>query len=245
MLIKAKLASSVQLIKINANLAIMNIFDIIGPVMIGPSSSHTAGAVRMGNLTRELLQDGSTPAAVSILMHGSFARTAKGHGTDRAIIAGLLGYRPDDDRITGSFEAAEKAGMKFSFTEADLGKVHPNTAQIIATDKQDKKLNLQFSSVGGGKIILNEIDGVKVRYEGKYPTLIVFNEDVPGVVVSVGRIIADEEINIVEMRVYNDENKSNNAVMIINMNKRVSADFIEKCKSVPEIKKIIYLDKLY
>ncbi len=220
----------------------MNIFDIIGPVMIGPSSSHTAGAARMGNLARNLLDD--EVAAAEIHLHGSFALTAEGHGTDRAIIGGLLGFLPDDERIAASFEEARKARLDYRFMERDLGNVHPNTAQIIVSGRKGNSMNLQLSSIGGGRIILNEVDNVAVRYEGKFPTLIVFNDNVPGVVVSVSRVIADAGINIVEMRVYSsgDEEK---AVMVINMNRVLGPDYIEKCKSIRAIKKTVYLDRLY
>ncbi len=220
----------------------MDIFDVIGPVMIGPSSSHTAGAVRMGNLVRKLLGDDVSDA--EIYLHGSFALTARGHGTDRAIVGGLIGLSPEDGKIVKSFELASESGLSFRFIPFDLGEVHPNTAMIKGRGKRGGEIKLQLSSVGGGKIVLSEIDGVKVRFEGKYPTLIVFNDDVPGVVVSVSTLIAEEGINIVEMRVYNsDDNKS--AVMIINMNKPVDDEFILKCRSVREIRKIIYIDKLY
>jgi len=221
----------------------MDIFDIIGPVMIGPSSSHTAGAVRMGNLAAELLDDEISSAV--IYLHGSFALTAKGHGTERAIAGGLLGFSPDDERIRESLEYASDAGVDCRFIETNLGSsVHPNTAQIIATGKNSSRINLQFSSIGGGRIILNEIDSVKVRYEGRYPTLIIFNKNVPGVVVSVSGIIAEAGINIAQMRVYGQE-ESDNAVMIINMNKSVDRNFTGRFKSLPEINKVIYLDRLY
>lgn len=220
----------------------MDIFDVIGPVMIGPSSSHTAGAVRMGNLALNLLEE--QVADASVYLHGSFAKTAKGHGTDRAIVGGLLGFLPDDERISRSFEEASRAGLFYRFIETDLGEVHPNSAQIIVKGKTGKTMNMQLSSVGGGKIVLNEVDGVNVRYEGKYPTVIVFNDNVPGVVVSVSRIIAEAGINIVEMRVYSSYG-SGKAVMVINMNTQLKEQYLEKCRNIAEIKKVIYLDRLY
>ncbi len=220
----------------------MEIFDILGPVMIGPSSSHTAGAVRMGNLASNLLNDRIVSA--EIVLHGSFAMTAKGHGTDRAIIGGLLGFAPDDERIRDSFIHAEKRGLVYKFEASDLGSVHPNTALIRASGEKGRSIAVLLSSIGGGKIILSEIDGVMVRFEGKYPTLVIFNEDVPGVVVSVSSLIANQKINIVEMRVYQSED-NRNSVMIVNLDKPVDDNFLQNCRSVPEIEKIIYLDRLY
>lgn len=148
----------------------MNLFDILGPVMVGPSSSHTAGAVRIGYVARHLLKD--EPCEVKIGLYGSFAKTGKGHGTDRALIAGILDMHPDDMRIPESFELAEKAGMKFEFYTFDMRNAHPNTALIDITGKNGRKLSVQASSLGGGRIMVNRLDGIDVNFSAEKPTLI-------------------------------------------------------------------------
>ena len=131
----------------------MNLCDILGPVMVGPSSSHTAGAVRIGYISEKLLQDHVRKA--EILLHGSFATTGIGHGTDKALVAGLLGMRPDDIRIPTSFELAKKNGMEFSFSTVTLKDAHPNTAVLRLTGQHGRKIEVQAASIGGGRILQN------------------------------------------------------------------------------------------
>ena len=136
----------------------MDIFDILGPVMVGPSSSHTAGAARIGKMARTLL--GGEPIEARIHLHGSFAETGSGHGTDRALVAGLLGMNPDDMRIPFAFQEAEKAGLHFTVDKIDLRDAHPNTAVIEVRDAHGKQLELQAASIGGGRIVVNKLDGI-------------------------------------------------------------------------------------
>ena len=156
----------------------MNIFDVIGPVMVGPSSSHTAGAVRIGFVARQLL--GEEVREAKILLYGSFLATGKGHGTDKALVAGLLGMKPDDYRIPSSIDIAEDKGMKLSFGEAVLKEAHPNTAQLYLKGVSGKTLELIGQSLGGGRINIAEIDGIETNFSGENPTLIVHNLDQPG-----------------------------------------------------------------
>ena len=142
----------------------MNLFDILGPIMVGPSSSHTAGAVRIGNVGMKLL--GDVPKKASIYLHGSFADTGKGHGTDLAIIAGLLGMEPDDMRIPHSMEIAKEKGLEFSFFEKQIREAHPNTAYLQLEHANGKRLDLQACSLGGGRILINEIDGLRANFHG-------------------------------------------------------------------------------
>ena len=141
----------------------MNLFDVMGPVMVGPSSSHTAGAVRIGRIARRLLAEG-TPEAAEIALSGSFAATGRGHGTDRALVAGLLGMKPDDERIPDSFAIAREAGMAFSFEETTLPGEHPNTARLHLTGKSGKGISVTASSLGGGRIEVVEIIGLRVSF---------------------------------------------------------------------------------
>ena len=149
----------------------LDIFDILGPVMVGPSRSHTAGAVRIGRMARTLL-DGE-PVRAKIGLYGSFAETGQGHGTDKALVAGLLGLKPDDMKIPNSFDLAKQRGLKFSFEEARLRDAHPNTA-VLAVERADgKTLTLQAASTGGGRIRVDKLNGVEVSFTGMFNTLVI------------------------------------------------------------------------
>ena len=177
----------------------INIFDMMGPVMVGPSSSHTAGAARIGNMGRTLL--GEEVARADIGLYGSFAETGFGHGTDRALLAGLLGMKPDDLRIPNAYEEANRAGMAYSFRTVELRDAHPNTALLELTGKSGKKLTLQASSIGGGAIVVNKIDGIDVNFTGDFNTLIVRNQDESGSVAAITSILSQVHINVANMSV--------------------------------------------
>ena len=156
----------------------MNIMDIIGPVMVGPSSSHTAGAVKIGQISRKLLAEPVQQA--EICFHGSFLATGKGHGTDRALVAGLLGLAVDDENIPNSFAIAAERNLTFSIHGIDLGDAHPNTVKMKLTGESGRTLEIVAASIGGGQIRICEIDGLTANFCGEYPTLIVHNPDQPG-----------------------------------------------------------------
>lgn len=209
------------------------IFDIIGPIMIGPSSSHTAGAVRLGLMARNIF--GAQPYKVEILLHGSFASTGKGHGTDRALVAGLLGWMPDDIRLSQSLKIATELGMQVEFFSADLGKVHPNTA-LLRLEKEKNKLEIAGSSTGGGKILITKINDFQVEFSGSYPALIVPHADRPGVVASATSIVAEHKINISAMRV-SRQSKGARAMLIIEMDQLPPAEIVSEilgCQSVEQ-----------
>ena len=168
----------------------MDIFDILGPVMVGPSSSHTAGAVRIGSMARTLL--GTAPKKAAIHLYGSFADTGLGHGTDRALVAGLLGMKPDDLRIPYAFEAAKKQDLHYTIDTIELRDAHPNTAVIEVWDKNDKYLEMQASSLGGGRIMVDKLDGISVNFTGEYNTLVVRNQDESGTVAADWRSSGSE-----------------------------------------------------
>ena len=197
----------------------MNLFDILGPVMVGPSSSHTAGAARIGLTARRLLGEG-TPRKATITLYGSFAATGRGHGTDRALIAGLLGYRPDDERISDSFRWAQGHGMEFSFDYSKLAAEHPNTARVELVSKSGKTISVEACSLGGGRIMIVELNGLRVQFSGDMPTLIVQNMDQPGVVGTVAGTLAAEDVNIATLQVYRDY-PGGKAVMIIETDKAI------------------------
>lgn len=187
----------------------MDIFDLIGPVMVGPSSSHTAGAVRIGYVARKLL--GEEPKSARITLHGSFAATGRGHGTDKAIVAGLLGMHPDDERIPRSFELAWEQGLDFSF---ELRAAHPNTARLDLTGESGKRLSMTGASVGGGRIEVRELDGIALSFSAEKPTLIIRNEDQPGSISIVSAVLANLGINIATFHV-NRSSRGGQAIMVI------------------------------
>ena len=214
----------------------MNLFDILGPVMVGPSSSHTAGAVRIGRIARRLLGE-DTPERAEIGLSGSFAATGHGHGTDRAIVAGLLGMQPSDERIAVSFDIARQEGMDFSFSRATLPGEHPNTARIALTGRSGKTLTIVASSLGGGRIMVVEMNGLRANFSGDLPTLIVQNRDQPGHVSEVTSMLAHKGVNIATMQLYRDY-PGGNAVMIIETDKAVppeGIDWLERSEGITRV----------
>lgn len=178
-------------------------FDIIGPAMIGPSSSHTAGAARLAKVAKIIA--GENIIGVKFLLHGSFAKTYKGHGTDRALVAGILGMDPWDERLRDSLKMAEEMGLAYEFLEADLGDVHPNTVKFIMTKNNNAVIEVVGSSIGGGNIIITQLNGEPLEFTGEYPTLIIKHEDVPGMVSSVTSLMYKEGINIAFMKVFRSD----------------------------------------
>ena len=197
----------------------MDIFDLIGPVMVGPSSSHTVGAVRIGYVARKLL--GEKPKSARITLHGSFAATGRGHGTDKAIVAGLLGMHPDDERIPRSFELAWEQGLDFSFELRELRAVHPNTARLDLTGESGKRLSMTGASVGGGRIEVRGLDGIALSFSAEKPTLIIRNEDQPGSISIVSAVLANLGINIATFHV-NRSSRGGQAIMVIECDSPVS-----------------------
>jgi L-serine dehydratase len=188
-----------------------SIFDIVGPIMIGPSSSHTAGAVRLGRLARAVF--GGRPERAIITLHGSFASTGSGHGTDLALVAGLLGFCPDDERISRSPEIAKAEGLEISFRTADLGEVHPNTAEFELLSPENRMV-VRGSSLGGGDVEVTDIDGFEVSITGELPVLVVEHQDRPGEIAAVSGALAQSGINIAAMSV-SREKRGARALMLI------------------------------
>jgi len=218
----------------------MNLFDILGPVMVGPSSSHTAGAVRIGRIGRRLLGEG-TPVRARIELSGSFAATGQGHGTDRALIAGLLGMQPDDERIAVSYDIAKDKGMAFVFTRINLPGEHPNTARLTLDGKRGGHLVVTASSLGGGRIEVVEMNGLRAKFSGDLPTLIVQNEDKPGHVGEVATMLYRRGINLATMRLYRDF-PGGSAVMIIETDKSVPKDGLDELRSKEGILAVKFID---
>lgn len=204
------------------------VFDIIGPTMVGPSSSHTAGAVRIGLVARDLFNQ--LPKQADIYLYGSFMETYKGHGTDVALVGGLLGYDTDDDRIQTSLETAEEAGMKVNFIEMAEERSHPNTAIINMRDG-DKEISVEGVSIGGGKIEVVAINGFNIAISGNYPALLVFHKDTFGTIGLVANILGDSSINVGSMQVSRKE-KGDQALMTCELDDAVNDEIIEKIKNV-------------
>lgn len=204
------------------------VFDIIGPTMVGPSSSHTAGAVRIGLVAKDLFNQ--LPKQADIYIYGSFMETYKGHGTDVALVGGLLGYDTDDDRIQTSLETAEQMGMKVNFIEMAEERSHPNTAIINMRDA-DKEISVEGVSIGGGKIEVVAINGFNIAISGNYPALLVFHKDTFGTIGRVANILGDSSINVGSMQVSRKE-KGDQALMTCELDESVTDEIIDKIKNV-------------
>jgi L-serine dehydratase len=218
----------------------MNIFEIIGPVMVGPSSSHTAGAARIGYVARRLL--GEEVQKADIRLYGSFLATGYGHGTDRALVGGLMGMKPDDYRLPDSIELARENGLELSFGETVLKEAHPNTAQLFLTGVSGKTLEVIGESLGGGRINIAKIDGIETNFSGENPTLIVHNLDQPGHVSEVTSMLSHKSVNIATMQLYR-AGKGEKAVMVIECDQEVPQEGLDWLKRSEGILKVTYLGK--
>jgi L-serine dehydratase, iron-sulfur-dependent, beta subunit len=220
----------------------MNLFDIIGPIMVGPSSSHTAGAVRLGLLARKVL--GEQPVEANIDLYGSFAQTYKGHGTDLGLIAGLLGWSPDDERLPDSFTFAQQEGLKFTFNCQQTSEfIHPNTAHFQLTGASGFTCSVGGASVGGGSVIVNNIDGFPVELTGKFTTLLTVHEDKSGVVALVSGILTELCINIASMKVFRRQ-KGGLATMIIEIDQDIDSKIIPIIGSKSAIKSVRLINRV-
>lgn len=209
-----------------------SVFEIIGPVMIGPSSSHTAGAVRIGRFARAVLSE--PPVRATIFFYGSFARTYKGHGTDRAIVGGLLGMATDDSRIKAALDIAREKGLCIDIKTGDLPDVHPNTMEISLTGGSGVTIEIRGSSIGGGNILVSKINQFEVGITGRYPALLVEHIDKPGVVGLVTTELGKHSINIAEMRMARSQKGANN-FMVIETDQPILDTIMESVVKLPGI----------
>ena len=215
----------------------MNLFDIIGPVMVGPSSSHTAGAAKIGNVCHKLM--GEEIKKADIYLHGSFAKTGKGHGTDKALVAGLLGLDVDDIRIPESFTIAKEQGLEFAINTIDLGDVHPNSAKVVMQGVSGVVVTVVAASLGGGRIEVCQLDGVDVSFSGESPTLIVHNVDQPGYITEVTSLLGKQGINIATMQLHR-KNRGGEAVMVIECDDEVPVETRQELEKQEGIMKVSY-----
>lgn len=210
----------------------LNIFDIIGPVMIGPSSSHTAGACRIGYIARKILA--SEPVSAHIGLCGSFANTYKGHGTDRALVAGIMGMHPDDERLPNSLNLAKEGGLEVVFETISLPKRHPNTAVIKLTDSEGSVVDVEGASVGGGNILITRLNGMESVFDGHCDTLIIPHKDTHGVIATVAQALALHGVNIGNFRLTRPQ-KNDIAIMTIEVDGDIDDDVVKLLRKQPNI----------
>jgi L-serine dehydratase len=206
--------------------------------MIGPSSSHTAGAARLGKVARKI--GGKGIQEVMFILYGSFAQTYKGHGTDRALVAGVLGMDPDDEKLSKSMEIAMEEGLKYQFILSEDEVSHPNTVKIITTNGEGHRSEIVGASIGGGNILVTEINGLDIEFTGEYPTIIIRHMDKPGVVANVTHIMDEFEINIAFMKVFR-QRKGEDAFMIIEIDNDVPKEVLEGIRNLADEILHVYL----
>lgn len=214
----------------------MNVFDIIGPVMIGPSSSHTAGAVRLGRVAWKLLEERAVKAEIQL--SGSFAQTYRGHGTDKALVGGIMGMHTYDEKIRDSLELARQQGLEYSFQVCEIPGAHPNTARIILEGEHGARVEVVGASIGGGNILVTEINGMAVSFTGQHNTLLVLHYDKPGTIAAVTNFMAYSEVNIGNFRLTRPK-KGGEAVMTIEVDGDVSDSLINSLRILPNVINVV------
>jgi L-serine dehydratase len=219
----------------------VSLLDIIGPVMVGPSSSHTAGACRLGLLARCLV--GGTPERATIELHGSFARTGEGHGTDKAIVGGLMGFRPDDERLRTALEIMEREGLDYRFEKTSLGEdAHPNTVRITL-ERGGRRSVMTGASLGAGRVLVTEIDGYPVEISGNLHTIALVAGDVKGSVARIASLLADADLNIATLKLTRKE-RGGDAFMVIEVDERPGEEVRDAIRALPWVKWAFRLDKV-
>jgi L-serine dehydratase len=219
----------------------VSLLDIIGPVMVGPSSSHTAGACRIGLLARGLVS--GTPDRAVLQLHGSFARTGEGHGTDKALVAGLLGFRPDDERIRDALQIAEREGLDYRFEKTTIpDAIHPNTVRMTL-ERGDLNQTMTGSSLGAGRILVTEIDGYPVEVTGNFHTIVLVAEDRKGSIARITGVLAEHEINIATLRLTRKE-RGGDAFMVIECDESPAEGSSDEIRTLDWVRWVRRLDKV-
>lgn len=219
----------------------VSLLDIIGPVMVGPSSSHTAGACRLGLLARGLV--GGTPESALVELHGSFARTGEGHGTDKAIVGGLMGFRPDDERLRTALDIAEREQLRYRFEKTTLADdAHPNSVRITAT-RGDRETVMTGASLGAGRVLVTEIDGYPVEVSGNYHAIVLVAEDVRGSVARIATLLAEHGLNIATLRLTRKE-RGGDAFMVIEMDDAAPDSVRDEIRTLGWVRWAYRLDKV-
>lgn len=219
----------------------VSLLDIIGPVMVGPSSSHTAGACRLGLLARGLV--GGTPETALLELHGSFARTGEGHGTGKALVAGLLGFRPDDGRIRTALEIADGEGLRYTFEKTTItDETHPNTVRITL-ERGDRRTVMVGSSLGAGRVLVTEIDGYPVDISGNYYTIAILAADIKGSIARVTRILSDHDINIATLKLTRKQ-RGGDAFIVIECDEDPCQAVRDEIRSLAWVRWAMLLDRV-
>lgn len=214
-------------------MAVISAFDVLGPNMIGPSSSHTAGAVAIALLAHKMIS--GKIKKVTFTLYGSFAKTYRGHGTDRALLGGIMGFETDDRRIKDSFSLAEEQGIEFSFIPDEKEKdVHPNTVDIRMVNDSGQEMTVRGESLGGGKVRLVRINQVEVDFTGEYSSIIVVHQDRPGVVAHISTCLSDCSVNIAFMKLFREE-KGATAYCIVESDERLPLEITDWIKKNPHV----------
>jgi L-serine dehydratase len=222
---------------------VVSLLDIIGPVMVGPSSSHTAGACRLGLLARGLV--GGTPERARIELHGSFARTGEGHGTDKAVVGGLMGFRPDDERLRAALDIAEREGLDYQFEKTSLGEeseVHPNTVRFTV-ERGERRSVMTGSSLGAGRVLVSEIDGYPVEVTGNYHTILLVAEDVKGSIAAISTVLSAFSLNVATLRVTRRQ-RGGDAFMVWEIDEQPDERVRDAVRALPWVKWAYRLDKV-
>lgn len=219
----------------------IGIFDILGPNMIGPSSSHTAGALRIAHLARKMVS--GNVVKVEFTLYGSFAHTYKGHGTDKALVGGVLGYDTEDPRIKDSFRYANEAGLDYSFRpDTETTGLHPNTVEVKLYGADGSVTSIQGASIGGGNVMIERIDGVDINLSGDYNTILIKQEDLPGIVAHIASVLSNRNINIAFMRLYR-ESKGELAYTIVEADEEIDAQVLREIKDNPNIRQALLIPR--
>lgn len=216
----------------------MDLFDLIGPVMIGPSSSHTAGAARIGLTARMLLGEDLTRAEIGL--HGSFAKTYRGHGTDRALVGGLMGMSVDDERLRDSLSIARDAGISVHFQHVMIRGAHPNTVRLTVTSVSGRMLVIEAASVGGGNIEVHRIDGLGVNFTGKENTMIIRHTDITGAIASITGTLAKKNVNIANMQGYRRQ-QGGDAMIVMELDGVPDQEAIDIIRALPGVQAVTFL----
>lgn len=218
-----------------------DVFSIIGPSMVGPSSSHTAGAVRIGRAARRIF--GAFPDQAEIVFYGSFADTYRGHGTDLAVVGGLLDFATDDMRIRNSIELAEAAGMKLTFKTAQNVAFHPNTVELrlVSREREDREDRIVGASIGGGSVEMLQVNGFDVKFTTNYPVLLVFHDDTPGMVAHITRLLESGGVNIAYMDV-DRKGRGGDAITVVESDEAVPLELIKHIESLPSVHRVVFAD---
>ncbi|MEO8378691.1 MAG: L-serine ammonia-lyase, iron-sulfur-dependent subunit beta [Acidobacteriota bacterium] len=218
----------------------VSILDVMGPVMVGPSSSHTAGTARLGRVAREILDQ--DPSSVHFYLHPPLAATYRGHGSDFALVGGSIGLNVDDPRIPEAIRIAEQMGVTIEFSEEDLGEVHPNTVRI-EIEGGGRQIEIVGSSIGGGVIEVFKINGFQTRFKGDSPTLLLFYRDRRGMIAEVATFIAEEEINIASLYCSRKQ-RGKDAFMQVDVDSPLAGSALQRIRALPDVADARYLDKI-